>query len=155
MRLTRKTTIMTTILILFEILGLISSVHAILETRTPQGAIAWVVSLNAPPIVAVPAYWVLGRTKFNGYVSTHKNTSIQIQDELERISKDLHPYLVEAPQTFPEYEAIKRADGTHDGVLVDRLEQISLFHNDRIRLHIEDSWSDIQEKSKNRETRND
>ena len=45
------------IVVLFQILGLISSVHAILQTHTPQGAIAWLVSLNALPIVAVPAHW--------------------------------------------------------------------------------------------------
>ena len=48
--------------------GLLSSVHAIMTTRTSQGAIAWAVSLNTFPYVAVPAYWVFGRRKFEGYV---------------------------------------------------------------------------------------
>jgi cardiolipin synthase len=108
MRITRKTKMLTIIFILFQILGLISAVHAILQTRTPQGAIAWAVSLNALPIVAVPAYWVFGRSKFNGYVSTRRDTSLEISDEFEQISKELHPYLVESPETFPEYEAIKK-----------------------------------------------
>jgi len=42
--------------IIFHTPGLISSVHAILRTRTPQGAIAWVVSLNAMPVLAVQQY---------------------------------------------------------------------------------------------------
>ena len=46
---------------------------------------------------------------------------------------------------------IKRADGTHVGVLVDFFEQISRHLNTRIRLHIEDSWTDVQEKAQNRE----
>ncbi len=108
MRITRKTKTFTAILVLFQILGLISSVHAILQTRTPQGAIAWAVSLNALPIVAVPAYWVLGRSKFNGYIDTHQEISAEIQDEIIQFSKELDPYKVEAPQTFPEYEAIKK-----------------------------------------------
>ena len=108
MRITRKTKTMTGILVVFQILGLISSVHAILQTRTSQGAIAWVVSLNALPIVAVPAYWVLGRSKFNGYVDMHQDISAEIQDEIEQFSKKLDPYKVEAPQTFPEYEAVKK-----------------------------------------------
>jgi len=108
MRITRKTKTMTGILVVFQILGLISSIHAILQTRTSQGAIAWVVSLNALPIVAVPAYWVLGRSKFNGYVDMHQDISAEIQDEIEQFSKKLDPYKVEAPQTFPEYEAVKK-----------------------------------------------
>jgi len=94
--------------VLFQVMGLISSIHAILQTRTPQGAIAWVVSLNALPIIAVPAYWVLGRSKFNGYVTTHQVTSAEIQDEIDQFSRELHPYKVEAPRTFPEYEAVKK-----------------------------------------------
>jgi len=108
MRITRKSKLLTAIFILFHIMGLVSSVHAILQTRTPQGAIAWVVSLNTLPIVSVPAYWVFGRTKFNGYVSTHQDISLEIRDKVEQISKRMQPYLVEAPQTFPEYEAVKK-----------------------------------------------
>ena len=96
------------IFVLFQVLGLLSSIHAILKTRTPQGAIAWVVSLNALPIVAVPAYWVLGRSKFNGYVITRRDASLEIQDRMDQLSMSIQPYLVEAPDRFPEYEAIKK-----------------------------------------------
>ena len=108
MRIARKSKLLTAIFILFHILGLASSVHAILQTRTPQGAIAWVVSLNTLPIVSVPAYWVFGRSKFNGYVSTRQEMSREIKDKVAQISKKFQPYLVEAPQTFPEYEAVKK-----------------------------------------------
>jgi cardiolipin synthase len=94
--------------VLLQLLGLLSSIHAILWTRTPQGAIAWSVSLIAFPIIAVPAYWVLGRSKFNGYAGVLRDTSLGIQDRLDQLSNDLRPYLVEAPGTFPEYEAIKK-----------------------------------------------
>lgn len=48
-------------------LGFLTSVHAVMSTRTSQGAIAWAVSANTFPYVAVPAYWVLGLSKFDGY----------------------------------------------------------------------------------------
>ena len=38
-----------------------------MSTRTSQGAIAWAISLNTFPYVAVPAYWGLGQSKFDGY----------------------------------------------------------------------------------------
>ena len=47
-----------TIVIVFHALGLLSSINAVMSARTPQGAIAWAVSLNTFPYVAVPAYWV-------------------------------------------------------------------------------------------------
>ncbi|MEM9803593.1 MAG: cardiolipin synthase [Planctomycetota bacterium] len=50
-----------------HVLGALLSVHAVMSTRTPQGAVAWVVSLNTFPYVAVPAYLVFGHSKFDGY----------------------------------------------------------------------------------------
>jgi cardiolipin synthase len=56
------------IIILFmQILGAVTSVVAIMRTRTAQGAIAWAISLNTFPYIAVPAYWVFGRSKFHAY----------------------------------------------------------------------------------------
>lgn len=55
-------------LLLLHGLGLLSSVDALMSTRTAPGAVAWIVSLNTFPYVAVPAYWVFGRSRFQGYV---------------------------------------------------------------------------------------
>src|SRR3954465_6046626 len=52
----------------WHVLGAVTSIHAILEVRTSQGAIAWALSLNTFPYIAVPAYWVFGRSNFEGYV---------------------------------------------------------------------------------------
>lgn len=41
---------------LFHFLGLISSLHSVMSTRTSQGTIAWVVSLNTFPYLALLAY---------------------------------------------------------------------------------------------------
>jgi hypothetical protein len=49
-------------LVVFEVVGVFSAVDAIMSTRTAQGAIAWSVSLVTVPVVAVPAYWVFGRS---------------------------------------------------------------------------------------------
>lgn len=48
-------------------LGAISTLKAIMQTRTSQGAIAWAISLNTCPYIAVPAYWIFGQSKFDGY----------------------------------------------------------------------------------------
>ena len=56
------------VVLLAHIAGALTSVRAVMEVRTAQGTIAWVVALNTLPYVAVPAYWVFGRSKFHGYV---------------------------------------------------------------------------------------
>ena len=60
-------------------LGFIPSIYAVMETRTAQGAVAWAVTLNAFPYVAVPAYWVLGRSKFEGYVTARQDGDHEIR----------------------------------------------------------------------------
>lgn len=65
-------------LVAFHLVGLVSSIHAIMSTRTPQGAIAWAVSLNTFPYLALPAYWVLGRSRFHGYVAARQGTTGEV-----------------------------------------------------------------------------
>lgn len=63
-----KKAIIYWLFVLFHIMGALSSVRAVMESRTPQGAIAWALSLNTFPYVAVPAYWVFGSFEFSDYV---------------------------------------------------------------------------------------
>jgi len=51
-----------------HIAGALTSIEAIMETRTPQGATAWAVALNLFPYITVPAYWAFGHTEMEGYV---------------------------------------------------------------------------------------
>ncbi|HIP77591.1 MAG TPA: hypothetical protein EYH07_03895, partial [Kiloniellaceae bacterium] len=48
--------------------GLFSALHAVVRTRTAQGAVAWTISLITFPYLALPLYWIFGRGKFHGYV---------------------------------------------------------------------------------------
>ena len=68
--------------IVMHTLGALSSVQAIMSTRTPQGAIAWAVSLNTFPYIAVPAYWVFGQSKLDGYeILRHREMLAQSEVE--------------------------------------------------------------------------
>jgi cardiolipin synthase len=93
--------------LLFQLAGLVSSIHAILNTRTAQGAIAWVVSLNTLPVVAVPAYWVFGRSKFVGYVNAMKDSILDMAGDREKAHEAFAPYIIHEPDDFPEYRAIR------------------------------------------------
>ncbi|RFU45509.1 cardiolipin synthase [Paraburkholderia sp. DHOC27] len=57
---------------LAHILGVIAACHAILNTRTSQGAVAWAVSLVAMPYLTLVPYLFLGRSKFQGYADARR-----------------------------------------------------------------------------------
>lgn len=87
----RRGVVLSVLVLLAHMAGALTSIQAVMETRTAQGAIAWAISLNTFPYVAVPAYWVFGRTKFEGYVLGRQQERLetdpvarQLQEELVR-----------------------------------------------------------------------
>jgi cardiolipin synthase len=78
---------LVSLFVVLEILGILSAVHAVMATRTPQGAVAWTVSLVAMPYVAVPAYWIFGRNKFKGYVRAHSEDLREV-DAFQKLARD-------------------------------------------------------------------
>ncbi len=84
------------LVLLFHGLGLLSSVHAVMGTRTSQGAIAWLVSLNTFPYLAVPAYWILGRSRFRGYVTARRAIDRRSGSLASRIEAGIAPYRLSA-----------------------------------------------------------
>lgn len=64
-----------------HLLGIIAACHAILNTRTSQGAIAWAVSLTTMPYVTLIPYLFLGRSKFKGYADARwlHNESLRLR----------------------------------------------------------------------------
>jgi cardiolipin synthase len=57
---------------LLHLLGLFAAMHAVMHTRTPQGAIGWALGLLLLPYVTLLPYLYLGSSRFLGYrVSRH------------------------------------------------------------------------------------
>ena len=75
--------------ILAHVAGAITSVRAVMDSRTAQGAVAWVISLNTLPYIAVPAYWVFGSSDFNGYVTARRSSD----ESLRRFWEDFQETL--------------------------------------------------------------
>ena len=61
-------TIIAVVFLIVEIFGILAAFHAVMNTKTSQGAIAWGISLVTFPWLALPLYAVFGRSKFHGYV---------------------------------------------------------------------------------------
>jgi len=94
----RRRMLTVTAMIVFHVLGFISSIHAVMATRTSQGAIAWVISLNTFPYVTVPAYWILGRSRFKGYVTARQEGDNEIRDVARDAGELVAPYRVPASE---------------------------------------------------------
>lgn len=108
---TGRRRIVIAVIALFQVLGIASSVHAIMHTRTEQGAIAWAMSLVFVPYVAVPAYWVLGRSRFEGYVNARKLTEDVGEELLVDLQGRIAPYRLDQQEIAP---AILAAQGLAD-----------------------------------------
>ncbi len=82
---------------IFHLAGAICLIPALLHTRTPQGALAWIISLLAFPYVAVIFYLVFGRRTFSGYVEAHRQRTSPEAALLglsDSIMDAMNPYIV-------------------------------------------------------------
>jgi len=101
----RKSRFISLLFIVLHIAGFFSSIDAVMSTRTSQGAIAWIVSLNTFPLVALPSYWVLGRSKFNGYVKARQEDDSDLSHVATRIRKDKSSFKSAFADNFPSARA--------------------------------------------------
>lgn len=138
----------------FYILGFIFAVHAIMTTRTAPGAIAWSVSLVSFPFLAVPAYAVLGRSRFEGFIDAYEQRADEIDETIDTIRKGLEPWRVQPTKQRTLYDALRalakmnlvrgnkaelliNGDATFDSILAGVAEaqdyvlfQFYMFHDD-------------------------
>jgi len=98
-----------------------------MTTRTAQGAIAWSVSLVSFPFVAVPAYLVFGRSKFEGFADAYEERSDEI-DHIDRQFREVdddRPSIYKAVHTFSNMdltsgnsaELLINGEATFDSIL--------------------------------------
>lgn len=62
----------TLVIVLVHLTGLVAATHAVMHTRTPQGAFAWALGLALLPWLTLLPYLYLGRRRFHGYVDRHR-----------------------------------------------------------------------------------
>jgi len=94
--------------VLAHTLGFLTSIQALLTTRTSQGAIAWIVSLNTLPYVSVPAYWVFGRSKFQGYVFGRRQEDTELGAVLSPKIAAARALQIDLPRERRGIEALER-----------------------------------------------
>jgi len=100
----RRKGMITAIVAVFYLAGILFAVEAAMKVRTAQGAIAWSVSLVSFPFVAVPAYLVLGRSKFEGMADAFESRRDEFERALADIQKNLDPWEI-PPGDGPSWHA--------------------------------------------------
>lgn len=76
-----------------EIAAIVAAIEVLLRARTPQGAIAWSLSLVIFPLLALPAYLILGDRKFSGYVDARRSGDQPLQRLARDIEQNIPPQL--------------------------------------------------------------
>jgi len=147
----------------FYISGIVFAVEAAMKVRTAQGAVAWSVSLVSFPFVAVPAYLVLGRSKFEGMSDAFESRRDEFERLLADIQSELDPWEI-PPGEGPSWHAamtrlsgmqltrgnrvdlLINGDATFDSILagVAKAEQYILFqfymlHDDGLGRRVKDA----------------
>ena len=107
----------------FEVVGIIHVFHALMHVRTSQGTIAWVISLLLLPYVAIPLYWLLGRTRFAGAVGGRRERDSQ----LRKLADQMHERLRQLEVDIPEDDAFERAARVLGGLPFTRGNQLELL----------------------------
>jgi cardiolipin synthase len=95
----------------FYVCGVIAAIEAIMTTRTPQGAVAWSVSLVSFPFVALPAYLVLGRSKFEGMAEAYEARKDEIDSVTALFHRNLQPWDISGDDPNPVYAVLRRLSG--------------------------------------------
>jgi cardiolipin synthase len=100
--------------------------QVIQSSRTPQAIVAWILSLLAFPLLAVPLYAVFGRNRFHGYVRAHRTAYTRTSNEARALDSLLATCAVEPPRgleylftTIRNLTTLPFAGGNNARLLID------------------------------------
>ncbi len=79
-----------------------------MTARTPQGTLAWILALVAFPWLALPAWWIMGGVRFEGYVTARRGGDTKLRASLAGIDGIAGPWRHRPPQTRGGITAIER-----------------------------------------------
>lgn len=106
-----RKTIVAWVVLMFYLFGIVAAIEAIMTARTAPGAVAWSVSLVSFPFVAVPAYLVFGRSKFEGLTEAVEQNQAEIDTLIGEFRSNLQRWQVSEQQVLPEFRAVSQLSG--------------------------------------------
>lgn len=94
-----------TALVVFYLVGILHVLHALMHVRTSQGTIAWVISFLTIPFLAIPMYWLLGRSRFHKVVGGRREND----QRFSRLADAMHVRLRRLQVEIPDDDAFEKA----------------------------------------------
>ena len=91
----------------FYVSGIVLAVDAVMTVRTSQGSIAWTVSLLTFPYVAVPLYWVFGRSKYYGYIDARRTENKDMQPIIDRVVPELPEFIAHLEEEHMNFRVME------------------------------------------------
>ena len=99
--------------LLLELLAILAAVHAVMQVRTAQGAVAWLVALVTIPFLALPLYAVFGRRRFMGYLSARRARAAAIEHFTGQLDpSEPGPFNSESSGNNPRFDGFEKLAGT-------------------------------------------
>lgn len=103
-------TIFAVAVLLVEILGILAAVHAVMNARTSQGAVAWAIALITLPFVTLVPYAIFGRNKFSGYVNMRNRRDARLHNLCEQLhTRARDSDLIRAPASEADRALVRLA----------------------------------------------
>ncbi len=96
-------------MVVVHALGIAHAAHAVMKVRSSQGAIAWSISLVTFPWLALPLYWILGRTKFHGYAEALRSVYAQHHQLVRQTYSELAQFKVAPPEKLARLQPLAEA----------------------------------------------
>jgi len=93
-------------LIIAHAAGFITSLLALMSIRTAQGTLAWILALNTLPYVAVPAYLILGRRRFEGYMTARREEDTRLEEAILGDREEFRDFQVTLPDDRGDVRAV-------------------------------------------------
>ncbi|MBD2251840.1 cardiolipin synthase [Nostoc parmelioides] len=90
-------------------LGIAHAAHAVMNVRSSRGAIAWSISLITFPWLAIPLYWILGRTKFHGYSEAIRSVYTQHYQFVRQTYVEITKFHVAVPAKLEPLQLLAKA----------------------------------------------
>ncbi|MEL6814179.1 MAG: cardiolipin synthase, partial [Cyanobacteria bacterium J06598_3] len=106
--------------------GIANAAHAVMRVKSSRSAIAWAIALVSLPWITIPLYWILGKSKFQGYTETLKTAYAEHQeivrfayDEILKFKAPLPTGLAPLEKLSGQFTALPFTCNNHLELLVD------------------------------------
>lgn len=93
-------------LVLMYLGAIACAVEVILKGRTPQGAIAWAISLLTFPMLTLPLYLIFSRNRFDGYLEQRDEIEQESRRLIEATSGRIEDHVVPLNADIPLYTSL-------------------------------------------------